>query len=211
MSRWFRMYDELLDDPKVQRLASEDFRAWVNLLCLASRCGGKIPTVSETAFALRTDDSGALAVLERLSSAGLIDRVAGGGDGWHYAPHGWAKRQFKSDTSTSRVKRFRQRSETATVTAPETDTETEVLLSKDNSDPEKIFWDSAKAFLGKNRGSLIAKWLRDRGKEMTRAAIAAAQLEKAVDPIAYIEGYFRRHSANGHRDGYPPGHSGVPL
>ena len=43
--------------------------------------------------------------------------------------HGWEKRQFKSDTSTDRVKRFRQRSSnvavTVDVTAPDTDTDTD--------------------------------------------------------------------------------------
>ncbi|WP_343347610.1 hypothetical protein WJT74_05070 [Sphingomicrobium sp. XHP0239] len=61
---------------------------------------------------------------------------------------------------------------------------------------EKKFWDAAKALLAdhaKDPGALVNKWLRDHGKELTTAAINAAQLENAVDPIAYVEGYFRRH------------------
>jgi len=34
MSQWFRMYAEVLDDPKVQRLSGDEFKAWVNILCL---------------------------------------------------------------------------------------------------------------------------------------------------------------------------------
>ncbi len=30
MAGWFRLYDELLDDPKVQSLPAADFRAYVN-------------------------------------------------------------------------------------------------------------------------------------------------------------------------------------
>lgn len=125
MSRWFRFYAEVVNDPKVQKLPCEDFRAWVNLLCLASENGGKIPPLSDVAFSLRMSVDAASTVLERLSSGGLIDRMSGGPDGWHYAPHSWDKRQYKSDTSTDRVKRFRERSENVSETPPETEADTE--------------------------------------------------------------------------------------
>lgn len=70
-----------------------------------------------------------------------------------------------------------------------------VLFANANSDSE--FWASAKSFLSaksKNPGALVNKWLRENGKELTVAAINAAQLERAVDPVAYVGGYFRRHS-----------------
>jgi hypothetical protein len=63
------------------------------------------------------DDAGAL--LERLRSATLLDKVSGGLDGYRYAPHGWDKRQYKSDTSTQRVKRYRERQQAVTDTGPE--------------------------------------------------------------------------------------------
>jgi hypothetical protein len=51
----------------------------------------------------------------------------------HYAIHAWDKRQYKSDTSTERVKRFRERSSNATETVNETppDTETETDTETD--------------------------------------------------------------------------------
>ena len=125
MSRWFRLYAEVVNDPKVQRLPCEDFRAWINLLCLAAENDGRLPSIDDIAFALRMGADGALTVVERLSNAGLIDRLNGGPNGYHYAPHGWAKRQYKSDTSTERVKRFRQRSETVSETPPETEADTD--------------------------------------------------------------------------------------
>jgi hypothetical protein len=125
MSRWFRVYDELLDDPKVQRLPAEDFRGWMNLLCLASRNGGRIPPVEDVSFALRVTLDGARTLLERLRSGGLIVRKSGGVDGAFDAPHKWDERQYKSDTSTDRVKRFRQRSATVAETPPEAETEAE--------------------------------------------------------------------------------------
>lgn len=189
MSRWFRFYDEALNDPKVQRLDGETFKAWVNLLCLASQNKGKLPPLEDIAFALRVTVDGARTVVERLLNGGLIDKVSGGVDGYTYAPHGWSERQYKSDSSTDRVKRFRQRSKSVTETHPDTDTDTEVTLAKASdakASPDKVFWDNATTYIG-GRRSLIGKWCRDYGKDETAKAITAAQVERAVDPIPYIE------------------------
>jgi len=132
--QWFRFYHEVLDDPKVQSLSPEDFKFWVNMLCLACRRNGKIPNLKDISFGLRITTDACQTVLERLSNAGLLDRANGGADGYHYAVHGWNKRQYKSDTSTERVKRFRKRFRNDAVTAyetgpdTETDTETESTL-----------------------------------------------------------------------------------
>lgn len=200
MSRWFRFHDEVLNDPKVQRLDGHTFKAWVNLLCLASQNDGKLPCIEDIAFALRETVDGVRTVLERLLNGGLIDRLSGGADGWHYAPHGWSERQYKSDTSTDRVKRFRQRSRNVSETAPDTDTDTDVTLAKASgadAPSDKAFWDSAKAYLGPSSGSLIGKWSRDYGKAETALAITAAQLERAADPKSYIMGILRKGARAG--------------
>ena len=43
MARWFRFYNEALDDPKVQKLPPALFKSWVNLLCLTARHDGTLP------------------------------------------------------------------------------------------------------------------------------------------------------------------------
>ncbi len=43
MTRWFRVYEDLVDDPKVQRLDPSCFKALINLWCLASANGGSWP------------------------------------------------------------------------------------------------------------------------------------------------------------------------
>lgn len=195
MSRWFRMHDEILDDPKVQRLSGDDFKGWVNILCLASRNDGKLPPIEDVAFALRETLDGARTLVERLVNATLIERRTGGSNGAHYAPYKWDERQYKSDTSTGRVKRFRQRSKTVPETPPDTETETDIPLSKDNGaapGSDKHFWDTAKAYVGKSNSSLIGKWLKLHGKAETARAITAAQIERAADPVTYIQGYFRK-------------------
>jgi len=104
MSRWFRFYDTVLDDPKVQRLPAPLFKTWVNLLCLASRLGGTLPNVSDMAWTLRMDEADLEAQVERLVAAGLLEQ---GND--TFAPHNWSERQFQSDNSTSRVQKFRDK------------------------------------------------------------------------------------------------------
>lgn len=123
VNRWFRFYSEALEDPKVQRLDGETFKAWINILCLANRTDGLLPSLADIAFALRTDENGARSVVDRLHRAVLLDRISGGPEGYRYVPHAWRKRQYKSDTSTERVKRFRQRSKSVAETAPESESE----------------------------------------------------------------------------------------
>ncbi len=74
MSRWFRFYDEALNDPKVQMLPADDFKSWVNLLCLASQNDGRINDVRTAAFALHRDQDEMLECIERLRANGLISR-----------------------------------------------------------------------------------------------------------------------------------------
>lgn len=129
MSRWFRMHDEILDNPKVQRLPPVLFKAWVNLLCLASRGGGILPSIDDIAFALRSDVDTVSTWLDDLKARRLIDEQTDG-----LSPHDWNARQFKSDqdaTAAERQARKRARDKEESVTRdmsvmsrpPETDTE----------------------------------------------------------------------------------------
>lgn len=200
MSRWFRYHVDALNNPKVQKLDGETFKGWVNLLCIAAMHDGKLPPMSDIAFALRTDDNAARTLVERLLNATLIDRLNGGVNGVTYAPHGWDERQYKSDTSTERVKRFRKRSETVTETPPDTDTETDIPLAKANgasANSDKVFWDNAIAYLGAKRRGMVGKWVAQHGRPATAHAITAAQLEGALDPVAYIQGVFRSNGGAG--------------
>ena len=116
--QWIRLYTEVLDDPKVQKLPPELFKFWVNILCLAGKNEGSIPTEDDVSFALRTDLSSVSTAFHYLEKVGLIDNNNGA-----RIPHGWSKRQYKSDSSTDRVKRYRKRYKkryiNVTVTPPE--------------------------------------------------------------------------------------------
>jgi hypothetical protein len=120
MTRWFRVYIDLVDHPKVQRLDPTLFRALITLWCLASANDGVFPPIDQIAFKLRMKREKVQRVLNELRAAGLVDEEERG-----TRPHNWDKRQFTSDASTSRVKRFRERRRNVSPTVSETASDTE--------------------------------------------------------------------------------------
>lgn len=60
------------------------------------------------------------------------------------------------------------------------------------ADPKKAFWDFSLNYLGQAKRSQVGKWCSQYGQEETAAAITAAQIAGAVEPIAYIERTLRR-------------------
>ncbi len=130
MSRWFRYYDNAMHDPKLLRLSDATFRAWMTLLCFASKNNGILPSAADIAVELRCKPALVASWITELAGAALLDKT---GDG--YMPHNWNERQYKSDSSAERMKRHRDRKSDVTnkksdvtVTVQnrtETDTETE--------------------------------------------------------------------------------------
>jgi len=137
---WLRLYTEAVDDEKLRLLAFEDRWHYVAILC----CKGQGILDEDNDSLLRRKIAVKLGVqvreleeiVRRLSEVGLIDQET-------LQPCGWCKRQFASDKSTDRVRRYRenkkkqqvatgngdetlqQRSETVAVTPPDTDTDTD--------------------------------------------------------------------------------------
>jgi hypothetical protein len=118
MSRWFRLDDDVINDPKILLLPENLRWIWIAFLCMASKNSGRIPSIEIVALSLRVKQTKAAEYLTKLVTAGLIDRDETG-----FAPHNWSKRQFKSDVSTERVKRFREQERNVSETPP-TDTST---------------------------------------------------------------------------------------
>lgn len=106
MSLWWRAYNEALHDPKLQLISDALFRAWFNVMCIASANDGELPALAEIAFALRVKPEKAAALLSQLHRVGLLDKTDTG-----FEPHNWKGRQYKSDvtdnTNAARQKRFR--------------------------------------------------------------------------------------------------------
>jgi len=136
--QWFRLYSDILEDPKVQNLPPELFKFWINILCVASKNDGKLPPIKDIAFALRMSESETQEALKGIQKAQLIDEKSNQ-HGITLAPHNWNKRQYKSDTSTERVKRFRNGKRNKGVTPPDTDTETDTEQNRKPLTPEGEF------------------------------------------------------------------------
>lgn len=147
---WFRLYSEILTDPKVQMLSEQDQRRYIMLLCM--RCSNTDVTLHDAL--LKRMDNKAVCFMLRISPeewaetrANLLEAELITADN---LPTAWDKRQYKSDSSAERVKRHRLKKKQAkkaaqaaikpdqktdnpaavtgcnvTVTPPETETETE--------------------------------------------------------------------------------------
>jgi len=110
---WFRLYSEFLADPKVQLLAFEDQRHFVGILCL--KCNGILDTTSMgpdhyermISKALGLDPASGAEAKRRLVEANLIT------ESWQ--PIAWDRRQFESDSSTSRVHQWRTAKQSETL------------------------------------------------------------------------------------------------
>lgn len=71
----------------------------------------------------------------------------------------------------------------------------ELPLPKGNGDSDVDFWSNAKAYLkpySKNPGALIGKWCSGGNQPLAAKAITEAQVNRAVDPIPYIEKVLRQ-------------------
>jgi hypothetical protein len=109
MTRWFRFYDGAIHDAKLLRLSDASFRAWVTLLCVASKNNGLLPPAADIAVELRCKPALVAGWITELSTAGLLDKTSDG-----FTPHNWNERQYKSDSSAERMKRHRDKKRDAT-------------------------------------------------------------------------------------------------
>lgn len=121
---WFRLYSEAVDDEKLRLLSFEDRWHFIAILCCKNQgiLDSKDPLLRrkiavKLGLAQREFDEAA----RRISEVGLIDYET-------LQPPAWDDRQMVSDSSSSRVKAYRERmkqNRNVTVTAQDTDADTE--------------------------------------------------------------------------------------
>lgn len=95
---WFRLYSEWADDPKVQMMPEPMQRRLVMLFC--ERCKNETLHETERAFHWRITEAELAETKALFLQKGFIDE--------HWNLVNWNKRQFISDSSTDRVRRYRQ-------------------------------------------------------------------------------------------------------
>lgn len=108
---WFRMYFEFAFDPKVQSMDETSQRRFVIVLCL--KCNGDIEklTDDEIAFVMRITPEELAKTKQLFIDKGFID------DKWTVLH--WDKRQYKSDSSKERTRKWRKKQkENVTETSP---------------------------------------------------------------------------------------------
>lgn len=109
--RWCRLFDDVVDNIKVQSLPTPAFRAWINLLCIASRerKNGELPSLRGLAFRLRMtmqEVEDALAVLVTAKLV-VVEMMTTGAP--VYRMHQWEFHQPRSERSRDRMRRLRAR------------------------------------------------------------------------------------------------------
>lgn len=200
MSRWWRAYDEAIDDPKLLLLSDRAHRAWFNLMCLASIGGGRLPERKVIELKLRLSTEKTKAVLGELMDAGLIET-----DGDALIPHNWNGRQYKSDVSTDRVKRFRNAKRNVSSNddeafqkrpqSTEADTEEEkkdaATSSRTMISAETELFRRGKEILGDNAGGVITKLVKSKSGDIALARAAIEISSTKQDPREYIGAIIR--------------------
>lgn len=158
---WFRFYNDVINDPKVQLLPKALRWSWVELLCLASKSDGVLPPIEQIAFSARASINDAQSDIDALILAGLIDITPNG----KLVPHNWAERQFASDSSRERTRNYRdrlkKRSSDADVTSHVTAQDPDPESDTDNNNPFTV--DRARSgseeisvSLGQGRGGSVS-------------------------------------------------------
>ncbi|WP_316232384.1 hypothetical protein, partial [Bradyrhizobium sp. SZCCHNR1051] len=166
MSWWWRAYNEAVDDPKLILLSDKAHRAWFNLMCVASAYGGALPDIKVVAVKLRITPPQAAAIIAELVQAELIDRMEDG----RMQPHNWSSRQYKSDVSTERVKRFRNSKRNVSETPPESESETEKKDSEANASGAEAPIDHRKRLF--DEGLPLLARMTGKGPDSVRSFVA---------------------------------------
>jgi hypothetical protein len=198
--QWFRLYSRMVDDDKLRLLAFEDRWHFVALCCLKSE--GLLDEPADDLRARRIAVKLGVQLREldeisrRLREVELIDETL--------SPIAWDDLQFRSDSSTDRVKAFRKRQKKQDVetvkrqcnvseTAQETETETETeeleasasCASGDALKPEHLVsvWnDEIAPALGKPKVRLLTPERRVRLKARI-AGFTVAEFREVISNI----------------------------
>lgn len=116
---WFRLYTEIIDDPKTGKLSDSAFRSYIELLCLARQHGddGETGLTAEGIdWKLRRNVS---VTLPELLQAKLVTV----NDDETIAIPAFSQRQKKSDTSAERVRKCRENKKKKECNVTETEAE----------------------------------------------------------------------------------------
>ncbi len=137
--KWFRLYNEIVDDPKILQLRPESRWHFIACLCIANRLRERSQFASQStlrrvcidfasaskATNIEADNKGSLPDIKTIAAymrlapshaKRIIARLIDAGlidedhDTKELTIHGWSKRQFHADDVTSRTHAYKERS-----------------------------------------------------------------------------------------------------
>ena len=123
--KWFRLYDEIIDDPKLLSIPFEIRWFYVAILCVLNRTSretGRLPETDTLCQFLRINEHRVEEIVDILVEKKLLQK-----DKYGYLCKAFASRQYRSDSSTLRTKRFRERSKVIEETVTETDINNNII------------------------------------------------------------------------------------
>lgn len=132
-NQWLRLYSEFAHDPKIQRMSEALQRRFIMLLCIRCSNDGVTLHDDDVTFQLRISNEEWAETKSVFISKNLIDESNN--------PVAWDKRQFASDSSATRVAKYRaKKKEVCNVTVTpqiqnRTDTDTEQKEQKTSRAP----------------------------------------------------------------------------
>lgn len=116
---WLRLYRRTVNNPKLQKLGLEAVGFWTNCLCLSDD-DGYLPNTADIAWAMRVSETEAETFLVTFQRNRLVLKD----EHDRYRLHDWDEHQKRSDVSTDRVRKFREKRRKLNETADETSGET---------------------------------------------------------------------------------------
>ena len=157
--QWFRVYNEILDDPKVAKMDGETFRCFIYLLAISSEkeTNGIINmSISDISWRIRVPINTLEAAIAYFLDNNILTKENG-----LFVITNWKKRQFASDNVGQRVKRYREKqgnvssnvSSNVIEAEAEADTDTEAEAEQKQSVDEKktAFMNNLKTALDKTK------------------------------------------------------------
>lgn len=116
MSEWFRHYSAARHDPKIRSLRPPLRCVLYHIWAMVAASNGEPFTIEALAIDASLTRAWAAKAISELIERRLLDEREKG----LFVPHNWLKRQYKSDFSTERVRRFRKRKRNVSETVHET-------------------------------------------------------------------------------------------
>jgi hypothetical protein len=187
--KWFRLYDEITEDPKMIQLSDHEFRIWIYLLCYLNKqslrgyCDNINPIILLLKGAIKARNNSITRTLEKLESLGMIKQN-------HPSLQivNWEKRQYKSDDINEYVKKHRNITRNITEIPSETETETEKTKTKITKKEDKYISPMLGEFTNvKLSWGSLKKLESQLGKENVNELIEALSSHMASTGKVYAE------------------------